>query len=132
MSGQKTDEQIAQEMLDWFAEPGHWVEGYTAQVVRSRDDFGETDVQATCLIGAYSHVALGGPYALTFEKSRSSTLLRLLREVIAEQYPDRARSFSSAISIPYFNDHPHTTIHDIRRVLEKVRALAAEGRGDDG
>ena len=48
--------------------------------------------------------------------------LRLVNEVVAAQFPDRA----GPIGVSRFNDHPDTTVDEVLRVLEKAAIIRDE------
>jgi len=63
----------------------------------------------------------------------SDPYLRLLAQVIREQFPDRARAAgvmcpsSCKVAVIWFNDHEDTHFGDVRAVLEKAAARWGEG-----
>lgn len=59
------------------------------------------------------------------EPARS--VMRVLDEVAAEQYPDRIRSGPERYRlVVLFNDHPDTTVAEVVAVLEKAAARLEE------
>jgi hypothetical protein len=80
-----------------------------------------------CMVGAVEWVAYSEQTNLTAAEidlrylsnaaERTRHVLRVLGEVIKEQYPDR---LDSENVVPYFNDHSKTRWTDVERVLDKA------------
>lgn len=77
---------------------------------------------AVCLRGAIVRVA--ATTDLTFRQV-VEWQNRTVEKVVREQFADRVPTGGGTV-IPYFNDHPDTTLNDVILVLEKARAVQDE------
>lgn len=110
-------------MLDWFANEDRWLKGATA--IRA---YPGGPVTRACMMGGVA-LAIWGDITRSSCTDPESVVMRqyiadLLREAADEQFHDRMTN--GRHSVPFFNDHPDTTIADVRLVIEKARAAVQE------
>lgn len=112
-----TEAQALERLLEWFADERHW----------AKKTLGEVDLEGnvlnTCLYGGMKMIYVGrinaaGPCNLFQLADR-------IGRVIEEQFPERDNG-SKRYYVGPFNDHPETTIADVRSVLEKTLAQVQE------
>lgn len=119
---EKSDVEIAQEVLEWFRNPSHWTQGRMGV----NDVIGE--LQSTCLLGGVHYVRTGfWRWTRTPDVSQYKTVERMLARVIQEQFPDR--KFGEYGFVSHFNDDSRTRHEDVLLVCEKTLARLQETEG---
>jgi hypothetical protein len=104
------ESETTEEIIKWFENPEHWNKNVMSFIGKN----GLT--MSTCLLGGLDHVN-GKPGSV-------DRVQEIITSVIREQFPDRLDypldDCDSADVIVGFNDHPDTTITDVRAMLEKT------------
>lgn len=128
-----TDGEVLREALDWLGPDGErWLKGRLVQFGRRYRGMDEpVKPIRVCMEGAI-RIALWGNVGAPIQvgrvkAARFDRILRLLVQVVGEQFPDLEDEFGEQLqTVPEFNDALGITFPDVRVVFEKAISIEIE------